>query len=1020
MTSLDTTIQTYLPDFFASWPFNQLSDKLQKRVSQKLQLCSFQFGQVIYAPGELPIAVHFVVQGRVRILATTADQNSTVAVADKGTLIGWDSLLRRVATGTVRAAAAPDVEEVLTLALPADEFEAIALGYLLPDFAKPSPLELFDTLSGFLAKMPTRFSAKQLKEIVERIDREQIAIVQNWRPADGDFLLGDRSVVGENRTWLYSGGAPLEQAIGTAIAAADQISPIRSSPFPVRLLGIDRPFLAAILQGKVPPAAPARLPATPAVAPAVEPPAAPLPIAPFTKSTAATAAKNYPIRKSPAANPIEDMVACFGMVCDRLQVPYRHDSLRRWLVERFGSPDSVQTLDDFDPFDLCVRIGQAIGLEAELVRFTPSAGGLDRLTTPAMIYYHDVFVVVHDVTQTAVTIGSPRTGLLRLAPKEFAARLAPDTEGALPICRAIVLSRMPRTPIDRFGFKWFIPALSKHRGVLVQVLIASMFVQLLGLANPLLVQQVIDNVIVSANLDAMTTFGILMVLFAVLEGVLTVVRMYLFASTTHRVDLLLGGEIIRHLLRLPLNFFEKRPVGELSARLSELENIRQFLTGTSLTVVLDVIFSVLYIIVMFLYSVPLTICVLLTVPVVIASTLFVAAIQQKLIRAKADRGAKVQSYLIEILGGIFTVKAQHMESLVETTWRDRYVRYLSTGFNTATVSTLFSSFSQFLSTMSNLLVLWVGAGAVLRGDLTLGGLIAFRILNGYVTGPLLRLAGLWQRIQETSLSIELLADIMNTPAEALPEDESHLELPPLRGDVQYHSVNFGFKPGQHQLQNVDLDVPAGAFVAIVGQSGSGKSTLLKLLPRLYVPQSGTITIDGYDVNKVNLDSLRSQVGIVPQDAVLFEGSIRDNIALFQDLPDEAVIAAAEVAEAHNFIMQLPEGYSTQVGERGASLSGGQRQRIAIARVIARNPRLLIFDEATSALDYETERHVCDNLIERLSDRTCFFITHRLSSVTSADRILFMESGVIAEQGTHDELMARRQLYYCLYAQQSRV
>ncbi|NJL22251.1 MAG: peptidase domain-containing ABC transporter [Leptolyngbyaceae cyanobacterium SM1_3_5] len=301
-----------------------------------------------------------------------------------------------------------------------------------------------------------------------------------------------------------------------------------------------------------------------------------------------------------------------------------------------------------------------------------------------------------------------------------------------------------------------------------------------------------------------------------------------------------------------------------------------------------------------------------------------------------------------------------------------------------------------------------------------GGLIAFRILNGYVTSPLLRLAGLWQRVQETSLSIELLADIMNTPAEALPEADVHLPLPPLQGDVQYHGVNFGFKPGQQQLQNVDLDIAAGSFVAIVGQSGSGKSTLLKLLPRLYVPQSGTITIDGYDVNKVNLDSLRSQVGIVPQDAVLFEGTIRDNIALFQDLPDEAVIAAAEVAEAHSFIMQLPEGYSTQVGERGASLSGGQRQRIAIARVIARNPRLLIFDEATSALDYETERHVCDNLIQRLNDRTCFFITHRLSSVTRADRILYMESGILAEQGTHDELMARRQRYYCLYAQQSRV
>lgn len=902
MTSVDLAIQTYLPQFFATAPFNQLSDAQQKRLSPKLQLCTFRFGQVIYAPGELPIAVHLILQGRVRILATTPDQ-PTIAIAGQGTLIGWDSLLRRVPSGTIRAAASPDVEAVQTIALPADEFEAIALD-LLPHFAHPSLLEQFDTLSGFLAKMPTRFSDPQLKEIVDRLDRNQTAIIQNWHSTQGDFHLNGRGTISENRTWLYSGGAPLDLPIGTAIAAVDQISPVRSSAFPVRLLGIDRAFLAAILQGTVPPDLPfrgggdARSRVSTGSPAATQPPADPRPAdtpppvqtrdLASLPDTPASTGKPYPIRKSPTANPIEDLVACFSMVCDRLQVPYRPDSLRRWLTERFGSADSVQTLDDFDPYDLGVRIGQAIGLEADMVRFTPSPGGLDRLETPALICYRDIFVVLHEANRSTVTIGSPRTGLLRLSPKDFAARLAPVSDGGLPICRAIVLSRQAQTPIDRFGFKWFIPALAKHRGVLVQVLIASMFVQLLGLANPLLVQQVIDNVIVSANLDAMTTFGILMILFASLEGILTIVRMYLFASTTHRVDLLLGGEIIRHLLRLPLTFFEKRPVGELAARLSELENIRQFLTGTSLTVVLDVIFSVLYIGVMFLYSVRLTICVLLTVPVVIASTLLVAAIQQKLIRAKADRNSKVQSYLIEILGGIFTVKAQHMESLVETTWRDRYVRYLSTGFTTATVSTLFSSFSQFLSTVSNLIVLWVGAGAVLQGELTLGGLIAFRILNGYVTSPLLRLAGLWQRVQETSLSIELLADIMNTPAEALPEADVHLQLPPLQGDVQYHGVSFGFKPGQQQLQNVDLDIPAGAFVAIVGQSGSGKSTLLKLLPRLYVPQSGTITIDGYDVNKVNLDSLRSQVGIVPQDAVLFEGSIRDNIALFQDLPDSTL------------------------------------------------------------------------------------------------------------------------------------
>jgi ATP-binding cassette subfamily B protein len=321
--------------------------------------------------------------------------------------------------------------------------------------------------------------------------------------------------------------------------------------------------------------------------------------------------------------------------------------------------------------------------------------------------------------------------------------------------------------------------------------------------------------------------------------------------------------------------------------------------------------------------------------------------------------------------------------------------------------------------MSNLLVLWVGAGLVLEGELSLGGLIAFRILTGYVTGPLLRLSRLWQRFQETSLSMDLLADIVDFPIEET-ANATPLQLPQIKGYVQYQQVSFGFKEGQLQLRSVDLDISAGAFVGIVGQSGSGKSTLLKLLPRLYRAKSGSITIDGYDINKVDLNSLRSQLGIVPQDAVLFEGTIRDNIALFSSgLSDDEIIAAAKTAEAHDFIMQLPDGYSTQVGERGTSLSGGQRQRIAIARVVARNPRLLIFDEATSALDYETERRVCENLMERFGDRTVFFITHRLNTITRADWILFMQSGVIVEQGTHADLIAQRELYYCLYTQQSR-
>lgn len=1010
MAHVDASTQTLLPDFFQAWPFNHLSDKQRQQIASKLRLCSFHPGELIYPARELPLAVHYVVHERVRVLGPAAYQSPTLAVLGKGTVIGWDSLIRRVAVGSVRASigSSAAAQATMTLALSADEFESIAVKYLLPVLMQQvSILEVFDTLTQFLSITSTAQIEPYLKESVQQIVQDQLAIVQHWYPSSGsqaDLL----AQLPTDRVWMVSGGDALSVPIGTEVATVNSLCSSRSPLFPVRLLGIDRTFISSLTgnrQTKIAvnlalektPAAQHRLPQVmPSSALSTSPPIS-------------TPTKQYPIWRSALADTDEDIVACFGMVCERLQVPYRPDSLRRWLRQR--------SVDQWDLFDLCARIAEAVGFNVHSVRFTPTAGGINRLTTPAFIQCRNVLTVLHEVSPHLAIVGSPRTGLLRLTPAELASYLT-SNDGT--ICRAIVLERLPQTPIKQFGFHWFIPVLITQRGILVQVLIASMFIQLLGLANPLLVQQVVDSVIVGGNPGAMPIFGVLMLLCAFFEGGLTILRMYLFASTANRIDLHLGIEIVRHLLHLPLQFFEKRPVGELSSRLSELENIRQFLTGTALTAVLDAVFSIFYIGVMFLYSAQLTFCVLLSVPVIVGSTLLVATIQRKLLRARADYGARVQSYLVEVLGGVFTVKAQHIEPLVEATWRDRYVQYLGSGFKTSTVSTIFSSFNSFLNTVSSLLVLWIGAQAVLEGTLSLGGLIAFRILAGYVTGPLLRLAGLWQQFQETSLSMELLADIADSPTEELPQSQAHLQLPQIKGQVCYQEVSFAFKPGQLQLLNVSVEIPPRSFVAIVGQSGSGKSTLMKLLPRLYLPQSGQIYIDNYDISKVSLSSLRRQIGIVPQDSVLFDGTIRENITLFEDLSDDAVVAAAKIAEAHDFIMQLPDGYNTAVGERGSALSGGQRQRIAIARVVARNPRLLIFDEATSALDYETERRVCDNLIQKFHDRTCFFITHRLNSIVHADWILYMQAGVIAEQGTHEDLMTRRQLYYCLYTQQSRI
>jgi ATP-binding cassette subfamily B protein len=434
--------------------------------------------------------------------------------------------------------------------------------------------------------------------------------------------------------------------------------------------------------------------------------------------------------------------------------------------------------------------------------------------------------------------------------------------------------------------------------------------------------------------------------------------------------------------------------------------------------VLDAIFSVIYIVVMLIYSPILTLWALGVVPILVISTAIFAPIVRRQLRSKAERNAETQSYLVEVMTGIQTVKAQNIETRSRWQWQERYAKYVAEGFSTVMTSTLAGSFSHFFNQLSGLLVLWVGASLVLKGDLTLGQLIAFRIIANYVTSPILRLTQIWQNFQETGLSLERLADIVDNPQES-EQDRHNIPMPLMKGAVRYENLTFRFNPhGPLQLYNVNLEFPAGTFVAIVGESGAGKSTLTKLLARLYEPESGRILIDGYDIHKVELYSLRRQIGFVPQDTLLFDGTVQENISLTNpDASPDEIIEAAKIAAAHEFIMELPNGYNTRVGERGSALSGGQRQRVAIARSVLQRPRVLILDEATSALDYSTEQQVCLKLGEAFKGRTVFFITHRLASIKSADVIVMMDKGTVIETGTHEELMAMRGRYYHLYQQQ---
>ena len=705
--------------------------------------------------------------------------------------------------------------------------------------------------------------------------------------------------------------------------------------------------------------------------------------------------------------PVEEPLACLRMLARHFDLPFRRDVLSRILndqLERSGRSAL--------PLQAIAAICDLLGLRTTGLQ-PNSADLLTRLPFPAFTLINGHPAVLWQAREQQLLIGDPLTGQYWVDATEL---LDQSSSEQLPV---LCLERSATTPKARFGLSWFLPAIKKHRNALLQVLITSFFVQLLGLFNPLLIQQIIDAVISQGNFSSLNVLGTLLVVMAFAQALLGALRTYLFSDTTNRIDISLGASIIHHLLRLPLSYFAKRPVGEVSSRISELEKIRSFLTGTALTVLLDAVFSVVYIAVMLIYSVPLTFAALGVLPLFVGLTIGVAPIIRRQLRQQAEASAKVQSHLVETLSGMETVKGQGMELPSEWRWEKLYGGKIEAGFRNTITSTAAGSANQFMGQVSGLLVIWLGAMLVLEGEMTLGQLIAFRILSGYVTSPLLRLASLWQNFQETALSLERLSDIVDHRKEIEIAGENLPPVPPLQGAVSYEGVNFRFSSsGPLQLLNVNFEIPAGSFVGIVGSSGSGKSTMLKMLTRLFDPLEGTIRIDGYDISKVDLYSLRNQVGVVPQDSLLFDGTVQANIALSRpDASFEEITGAAQVACAHDFIQALPEGYASSVGERGSALSGGQRQRIAIARMVLKRPRLLVLDEATSALDVDTEQQVTRNLAEVYRGSTVLFITHRLSSLRNADHILVMHEGSLVEQGTHNELLELRGRYATLYRQQ---
>jgi subfamily B ATP-binding cassette protein HlyB/CyaB len=571
----------------------------------------------------------------------------------------------------------------------------------------------------------------------------------------------------------------------------------------------------------------------------------------------------------------------------------------------------------------------------------------------------------------------------------------------------------------RFNISWFLGAIRKYRGLLSEVLLASFFLQVFALVTPIFFQVIIDKVLVHRGISTLTVLVIGMVTIAVFEAVLGTLRTYLFAHTTNRIDAELGGRLFRHLLALPLAYFQARRTGDSVARVRELENIRNFLTSSALTLVIDLFFTFVFLGVMFLYSPLLTMIVLGSVPVYVAISAGVTPAFRARLDEKFRRGAENQAFLVENVNGVETLKAMAVEPQMQRRWEEQLAGYVGASFSVLSLGNMASNAVQLVSKLVTVAILFWGAKLVIDQSLTVGELVAFNMLAGRVSAPVLRIAQIWQDFHQARLSVLRLGDILNTTTEPVYQP-GRAALPQIRGDIAFEHVGFRYRiDGPEVLHDVSFHVPAGQVVGIVGPSGSGKSTLAKLIQRLFVPETGRVLVDGVDLAMVDPAWLRRQIGIVLQENVLFNRTVRDNIALADPgMPMERVIAAADLAGAHDFILELPEGYDTIVGERGATLSGGQRQRIAIARALVTNPRIVIFDEATSQLDYESERVIQQNMERIARGRTVVVIAHRLSTVRRCHRILTIERGRLVEDGSHDELIRTGGRYASLHRLQS--
>ena len=701
------------------------------------------------------------------------------------------------------------------------------------------------------------------------------------------------------------------------------------------------------------------------------------------------------------AKEIDTGLVCLLMLARYFGVPAEYEQLQH----EFG--ESGKTFGEVE----LLRAARHLGFKASMAEsdFTR----LETTHLPAIAEQKDGrYVVLAKADDDKVLLQDPTEKEPLVLPREV-------FEQAWSGRLLLLTKRAMLRPEDRkFNFTWFIPEIVKHRKLIGEVLLASFFIQMFALLTPLFFQVIIDKVLVHKALTTLHVIGIGMIAIILFEVILGGLRTYDFSHTSSRIDVGLGAQLFKHLMRLPMAYFQARRVGDTVARVRELETIRQFLTSSTVTVVIDLFFTVVFIAVMFFYSPLLTFVVLGTIPFYVMLSVYITPIIRARLHEKFNRGAENQAFLVESVNGVETIKSMAVEPAMQRKWEEQLAGYVRASFRANNLSNIAGQTASFINKATTIAIIWIGANLVMAGTLTIGQLIAFNMLAGRVSGPILRLVQLWQDFQQAGISVQRLGDVLNAPTEPS-YNPNRTTLPKLAGNIVFDHVLFRYRPdGQEVLRDLSFDIPAGQTIGFVGRSGSGKSTIAKLVQRMYVPQNGRVLIDGVDLAQIDPAWLRRQIGVVLQENMLFNRSVRDNIALSDSgIAMEQVIVAAKQAGAHEFILELPEGYDTIVEEHGSSLSGGQRQRIAIARALVTNPRVLIFDEATSALDYESEAMIQKNMVAISQGRTVIIIAHRLSTVRNADKLFVIDKGNIVEQGTHDELLKQNGYYARLHRHQ---